>query len=111
MLVSFLERFDQLGWIPPIDSEKRRLLAAHDVIIHVVKDDLCLYEFCAKGARGERNPWITIFFHVDPADRQVRICGVELTRFVERHRTLVLDRMRNRIESLYRALKRRRSNE
>ncbi len=85
MLLAFLERFDRLGWIPPVDLEKRRILAAHDVIMHVVRDDLCFYEFCSKGARGEREPWLTIFFHVD-ADSLVRICGVELTKNLGRRR-------------------------
>src|SRR3712207_697972 len=83
MLVSFLERFDALGWIPPLTMEKQILLAAHDVTMHQVRQDLLFYEFCSKGGRGERDPWISIFFHV-ASDRQVRICGVELTAFVER---------------------------
>jgi hypothetical protein len=67
MLLAFLERFDALGWLPPVDLEKRRVLAAHDVIMHVVREDLCFYEFVSKGARGERHPWLCIFFHVDAA--------------------------------------------
>lgn len=81
MLLAFLDQFDRLGWLPPVDMEKRRLLAAHDVIMHVVCEDLFFYEFCSKGARGERDPWLSIFFHVG-ADSSVRICGVELTENV-----------------------------
>jgi hypothetical protein len=76
MLLAFLDRFDRLGWFPPMDLEKRRVLAAHDVIMHVVREDLCFYEFCWKGARGERDPWLCIFFHV-AAGAQIRICAVE----------------------------------
>src|SRR5437016_1498365 len=78
MLLAFLERFNQLGWFPPIDAEKRRLLAAHDVIMHVIRDDLCFYEFCSKGARGERDPWLSIFFHVD-MDSTIRVCALQPT--------------------------------
>lgn len=106
MLFAFLERFDQLGWFPPTDLEKRRLLASHDVIMHVVRDDLCFHEFRSKGARGERQPWLTIFFHVD-AGRTVRLCGFEASSFVERHRGVVTERIRMRVEVLGRALDRR----
>jgi hypothetical protein len=99
MLLAFVERFDRLGWLPPIDAEKRHLLAAHDVIMHVVREGLCFYEFCSKGARGERDPWLTLFFHVD-ARRQLRLCGVELTAFVRRHEPIVLRKMRMRVEQL-----------
>jgi hypothetical protein len=37
MMLAFLDRFDHLGWLPPIDEEKGKLLAAHDVIMHRVK--------------------------------------------------------------------------
>jgi hypothetical protein len=106
MLLAFLERFDRLGWFPPIDLEKRRVLAANEVTMHVVREDLCFYEFCSKGARGERSPWLTIFFHVD-ARSNVRICGVEPTPLVNRQRSGVLDRIRMRVEKIDRALKRR----
>src|SRR5687768_8474733 len=105
MLLAFLERFDALGWLPPIDLEKRRLLAAHDVIMHVVREDLCFYEFVSKGARGERQPWLSIFFHVDTA-AAVRLCGVELTKQVASRRAVVVERMRMRVEVLDNWLKR-----
>jgi hypothetical protein len=99
MLLAFLERFDRLGWLPPTDVEKRRLLAAHDVIMYAVRDDLSFYEFRSKGGRGERDPWLTIFFHV-AADSRVRICGIELTKQVNRRRAIVIERMRMRVEVL-----------
>ena len=106
MLLTFLERFDRLGWFPPVDLEKRRVLAAHDVIIHVIRGEDCFYEFCSKGARGERRPWLSIFFHV-ARDARVRICGIERTDWLQRHRNLVLERTRLRVEILSEWLNRR----
>ncbi|MGB7159817.1 MAG: hypothetical protein WBD40_17250 [Tepidisphaeraceae bacterium] len=103
MLFAFLERFDHLGWIPPVDAEKRRLLAVHDVIMHEVHDDLCFYEFCSKGARGEREPWLTIFFHVASSSR-IRIVGLERTQQLARGREFYLQRVRERVKSLSRRL-------
>ena len=105
MLLAFLEQFDRLGWLPPLDAEKQRILAAHDVIIHLVRDDLSFYEFCSKGARGERDPWISIFFHVG-LDATVRICGVERTEMLAGRRAAALSRMRLRVDVLDRWLRR-----
>jgi hypothetical protein len=103
MLFAFLERFDRLGSFPPADAEKRRLLAAHDVIMHEVRDDLCFYEFTSKGARGERNPWLTIFFHVAVSSR-VRIVGLERTQQLARDRAFYVQRVRDRVKVLDRRL-------
>lgn len=99
MLLAFLDQFDRLGWLPPVDMEKRRLLAAHDVIMHLAGNDLFFYEFCSKGARGERDPWLSIFFHVG-ADSIVRICGVELTERLARRRDFYVNRVRERVALL-----------
>jgi hypothetical protein len=107
MLLTFIERFDRLGWFPPTDLEKRRLLAAHDVMMHVVRDDLCFYEFCSKGGRGERDPWLTIFFHVDAA-ACVRICGLERTEELARHREFYLSRIETRVKILTRHMQHKR---
>jgi hypothetical protein len=104
MLMAFLDRFDRLGWFPPVTDEKRRLLAAYDLTVHVVREEICFYEFCSRGARGERDPWVTVFFHVNDSDGMVRICGIALTQFVERRRALVLEAMRQRVEMLDRWL-------
>ena len=106
MLLTFLERFDRLGWLPPADPEKRRLLEVHDVRMHVVRDDLCFYEFVSKGARGERDPWLTIFFHMS-MDRQLRICGVETTGDVQRRRRGIVENIEARVERLDARLRRR----
>jgi hypothetical protein len=106
MLLTFLERFEHLGWFPPIDLEKRRLLAAHDVIMHVVRGDLCFYEFCSKGARGERQPWLSVFFHVD-AHSTVRICGIVPVGDRMQHRQKTLDIIRLRVEMVQDRLERR----
>jgi len=108
MLLAFLERFDALGWIPPLSQEMRRVLSQFGVIMHLVSDNLCFYEFCSKGARGERDPWLTIFFHVDDATGSVRICGVQTTGQVERRRELILASIAIRVQRLDRWLKRRR---
>ena len=100
MLLSFLDRFDGLGWIPPVTEEKRRALADFGVIIHVVDADILFYEFCSKGARGERQPWLTLFFHVSSASKRVRICGVEKTQLLERRRKLILQNMSIRVQRL-----------
>jgi hypothetical protein len=105
MLFAFLDQFDRLGWLPPPDPQKREILAAHDVIMHDIRDDLCFYEFCSKGARGEREPWLTIFFHVD-ADSSVRICGLEQTQRLARHRDFFLNRVRSRVITLDEDLRR-----
>ena len=55
MLLAFLDQFDRLGWLPPVDAEKREILAAHDVIMHEVRDDLCFYEFCSRGRGASAN--------------------------------------------------------
>lgn len=106
MLLAFVERFDRLGWLPPLDEQKLKLLAAHDVQMHVVHETLCFYEFCSKGARGERDPWLSIFFHVDQKKR-VRICGVEPTASIAVHRQTVVGRMARRVNDLSQWLKRR----
>ena len=106
MLCAFLERFDQLGWLPPLNDEKRKLLAANDVIIHVVGSSVSFYEFCSKGARGERKPWLSVFFHVD-AERIVRICGLETVHCVRRHHAIIIDRIHQRVQMLRASLERR----
>jgi hypothetical protein len=106
MLLTFLERFDRLGWLPPADPEKRRLLEAHGVTMHVVSGDLCFYEFVSKGARGERDPWLTIFFHMG-VDGQLRICGVERTDDVERRRRGIVENIEARVERLDERLRKR----
>ena len=45
LLAAFLERMDRLGWIPPLNAERRRLLREYGVIMHVVTDELCFYEY------------------------------------------------------------------
>jgi hypothetical protein len=108
MLAAFLDGFDKLGWIPPADDEMRQIREGHDIIMH--RDGrLCFSEFCSKGGRGERDPWITIFFHLDHCRRQVRICGVEETRLYERRQTLVLGKIRYRVQALNERLQARRS--
>jgi hypothetical protein len=100
MLVAFLDRFDRLGWIPPLTIEKRELLAAHDVIMHHAPlEGFCFYEFCSKGARNDREPWISIFFHVD-ANKIVRICGVMRTDTVRRRHLLFTQAVRVRVQQL-----------
>jgi hypothetical protein len=99
MLLTFLDRFEHLGWFPPVDLEKARLLAVHDVIMHVVREEICFFEFCSKGGRGERQPWLSIFFHVS-ADSTLRICGIELSDQVARRRKKVLDKMKLRVDVL-----------
>jgi len=106
MLVAFLERFDRLGWFPPIDLEKQRLLATHDVIMHVIDKDLCFYEFCSKGGRGERDPWLSTFFHVD-ANATIRICGLVPTARLSKKREFFLEFMRVRVKRLGRSIARR----
>jgi len=100
MLLAFLERFDHLGWFPPLDLEKQRLLAAHDVIMHAITQDLCFYEFLSRGARDEREPWLEIFFHVDE-EGQIRICGIEDSRQLARRRSFYLDRIHVRVTRLH----------
>jgi hypothetical protein len=108
MLLSFIERFDKLGWIPPFTEEHQQLLAASGVTVHQIHPSLRYYEFCSKGARGEREPWITIFFHIDEFERRIRICGVEFTRLFERARDVTYERIAKRIQLLDWKLKRRR---
>ena len=107
MLLAFVERFDRLGWLPPVDEQKRKLLEAHDVQMHVVRDKLCFYEFCSKGFRGERDPWLSIFFHVDDAKR-VRICGVSRTDAPATQRREILRQVARRVQELDEWLSRRR---
>jgi hypothetical protein len=107
MLLSFLDRFDRLGWIPPSDPEKQQLLAANDVTMHRVSDTVWFYEFCSKGARGERDPWISIFFHIHLPDWCVRICGVEYFSTNRGTRSSLLRRVRRRVETLDRLLLRK----
>ena len=107
MLLAFLQRFDRLGWFPPLDGEKRALLAANDVIIHRVSPDVCFYEFCSKGARGERDPWLTLLFHVD-TQACVRICGVVPASFARDHRPAVVKKVGERVRELEKWLRRRR---
>lgn len=103
-LLVFLQQFDRLGWFPPVTLEKQRLLAAHDVTMHFVRDDLCFYEFCSKGARGERDPWLSIFFHV-ASDSRIRICGVIPTRRLDRRRSQFVERVEARVKELSRWIK------
>jgi hypothetical protein len=91
--------------VAPIDEEKRRILATHDVMMYPIREDLCVYEFCSKGGRGERDPWLSVFFHASP-DRKLRICGVELTETVWRHRTTIVESMVARVIVLDKWLKR-----
>ena len=105
MLLAFAERFDALGWLPPMDEEKRRILAIHDVMMYPIRDDLSVYEFRSKGGRGERDPWLSIFFHV-ASDRTLRICGIELMDKVSRHRTTIVESMVARAIVLDKWLKR-----
>jgi hypothetical protein len=109
MVLAFLEAFDHLGWFPPIDEEKRRTLAAHDVIMHQAGNEACYYEFVSKGARGEREPWLSIFFHADGRS-QIRICSVERTLRVSRRRDFYQTRVSLRVQRLERWLKRRKEN-
>ena len=99
MLLAFLDRFDHLGWLPPIDNQKRKLLAANDVSFHVFGKNRCYYEFCSRGARGERRPWLSIFFHVD-RNRIVRIIGIVRAQELERRPSLQLEIMRIRVIKL-----------
>jgi len=107
MLLAFLERFDQLGWLPPVDPEKQRILAAHDVTMHTISDRLCFYEFCSKGGRGERDPWLSVFFHV-AANAKIRICGLERTLDVQRRRRSIMHNIHARVERLDKWLTRHR---
>lgn len=108
MLLAFVERFDRLGWLPPVTQDQMDLLNACGVTVHPVPPSSRYFEFCSKGARGERNPWITIFFHIDEFERRIRICGVEFTNLVGKARALTHERVANRVELLERRLQRRR---
>ena len=100
MLISFLERFEKLGWMPPTNERHVHQLSMNEIKMHLIHESLYFYEYCSRGARGERDPWLTIFFHVDHFRRRIRICGVEFTVFFERARALTLERIANRVKLL-----------
>jgi hypothetical protein len=74
MLIAFLSQFDRLGLLPPFTALQRQLLQTFGVIVHLIAPKVAFYEFCSQGARGERDPWLVLFFHLSNAGSPAE-CG------------------------------------
>jgi hypothetical protein len=103
VMLSFVERLDAMGWLPPDDDRASDLCAAHGVLMHRSRG-VSFYEFCATGMRYEREPFLTLFFHFDKPGRIIRICGVEPTRLVDRQRRAMLAKVGMRVLNLVESL-------
>ena len=97
LLLSFLWLFDRSGWLPPTSDEQRRALMAYDVAMHSA-DGRTFYEFRSRGGRDDREPPLTLFFHLHRPSGIVRIIGYYLTEQLSQDRAGVLDVMSARAE-------------
>jgi len=100
LMLSFVERFDKLGWIPPVAEEQRQLLAAFGVSMHEAGANTCFFEYHVPDLTRTGRPRLTVFFHVDPPTRIVRVSGIERSEIVDRRRSMVVTSHRMRVEEL-----------
>jgi hypothetical protein len=75
LLLSFIERLQSLNRLPPSNPKTQQLLKEYGVQSHATGRDSWFYEFVFQGARGERSPWLIVFFHIEPLRNVVRLCG------------------------------------
>ncbi len=99
LLLSFIDRLNSLGWLPPNDARTEQLCTAFGAQPHQ-RGSSIFYEFCISGGRNERDPWLTVFFHFTRKTRTVRVLGIELTSSLAKHRTGVLLKIGARLDNL-----------